>query len=89
MKSRGEAEILAFGRSGRSRDVDGKIFWKNTMDLQWNMRANYNARPCADERKVAGAKTMGNNGKNNAKNNGNSRGERLERIPFLRNRNTL
>jgi hypothetical protein len=40
---------------------------KNTIDLQWKMRANYNARPCASLRKAAGAGTMGNNGKNNKK----------------------
>jgi hypothetical protein len=43
------------------------------MDLQWKMRANYNARPWQDKRKASGAGTMENNGKNNAKNNGNSR----------------
>ena len=32
--------------------------------------ANYNAMPCADETKAAGAGTMGSNGKNNAQNNG-------------------
>ena len=31
---------------------------KNTGDLQWEMRANYNANHCADERKAAGARTM-------------------------------
>jgi hypothetical protein len=36
---------------------------KNTGDLQWEMRANYNARPCTGERKAAGAKTMENNEK--------------------------
>ena len=46
---------------------------KNTIDLQWKMRANYNARPCDRERKAAGATTMENNGKNNAQNNGNRR----------------
>jgi hypothetical protein len=46
---------------------------KNTIDLQWEIRANYNARPCDRERKAAGATTMENNGKNNAQNNGNSR----------------
>jgi hypothetical protein len=45
----------------------------NTIDLQWEMRANYNARHCEDQRKAAGAETMKNNGKNNAQNNGNSR----------------
>jgi hypothetical protein len=43
---------------------------KNTIDLQWKIRANYNARLCASLRKAAGARTMGNNGKNNAQNNG-------------------
>jgi hypothetical protein len=36
---------------------------KNTGDLQWEIHANYNARPCADERKAAGAGTMGINGR--------------------------
>jgi hypothetical protein len=36
---------------------------KNTGDLQWKFADNYNARPCADERKDAGAGTMGSNGK--------------------------
>jgi hypothetical protein len=38
-------------------------FFKNTIDLQWKIDANYNATPCADERKAAGAGTMGINGK--------------------------
>ena len=50
-----------------------KIFRRNTIDLQWKMRANYNARLCAGFRKSAGARTMGNNGKNNAHSNRNSR----------------
>jgi hypothetical protein len=50
-----------------------KISKKNTIDLQWEMRANYNVSPCDDERKVADARTMENNGKNNAQNNGNGR----------------
>jgi hypothetical protein len=33
------------------------------MDLQWKMRAKYNARPCEGKRKAAGARTMENNGK--------------------------
>jgi hypothetical protein len=33
---------------------------KNTGDLQGENAANYNARPCNDERKAAGAKTMEN-----------------------------
>ena len=57
------------GRANRRR----KIFGKNTIDLQWKMRANYNARPCAGEGKAAGAGTMENNAKNNAENNRNSR----------------
>jgi hypothetical protein len=36
---------------------------KNTGDLQWEMRANYNASPCVNERNGAGAATMGINGK--------------------------
>jgi hypothetical protein len=44
----------------------GKFLGKNTIDLQWKMRPNYNAKHCAGERKAAGAGTMGNNGKNNA-----------------------
>jgi hypothetical protein len=52
--------------------AEEKFFGKNTMDLQWKMRANYNARPCNGERKAAGAKTMKNNGKNNAQNNENN-----------------
>jgi hypothetical protein len=40
-----------------------KIFGKNTMDLQWKMRTNYNARPCEDKRKAPDARTMENNGK--------------------------
>jgi hypothetical protein len=35
-----------------------KKFRKNTIDLQWKMRANYNATPCNGERKAAGARTM-------------------------------
>jgi hypothetical protein len=50
-----------------------KFFAKNTIDLQWKMRANYNARPCGGERKAAVPRTMASNGKNNAQNNGNSR----------------
>jgi hypothetical protein len=55
------------------RNAGEKFSQKNTIDLQWKMRANYNARPCDGERKAAGAGTMKNNGKNNAQNNGNSR----------------
>jgi len=56
-------------RSTRGR----KTFGKNTIDLQWKMRANYNARLCAGFRKAAAAKTMANMGKNNAQSNRNSR----------------
>jgi hypothetical protein len=38
-------------------------FSQNTIDLQWKMRANYNARPCAGEGKAAGAETMASNEK--------------------------
>jgi hypothetical protein len=31
---------------------------ENTGDLQWKCALNYNAKPCGDERKVAGARTM-------------------------------
>jgi hypothetical protein len=41
-----------------------KFFEKNTSDLQWKMRAKYNARLCAALRKFAGARTMENNEKN-------------------------
>jgi hypothetical protein len=54
---------------------------KNTGDLQWKMRANYNARPCTGERKASGARTMKNNGKNNAQNNGNRR--KTGRMPSI------
>ena len=46
---------------------------ENTIDLQWKMRANYNARPCEGDRKAAGAATMASNGKSNAQSNRNSR----------------
>jgi hypothetical protein len=36
---------------------------KNTGDLQWELRAICNVRPCADDRKAAGARTMGSNEK--------------------------
>src|SRR5262249_23690806 len=36
----------------------GKFFWKNTMDLQWKIRANYNVRLCAGLRISAGARTI-------------------------------
>jgi hypothetical protein len=35
----------------------------NTIDLQWEIGVNFNARPCAGERKAAGPRTMGINGK--------------------------
>jgi len=60
-KARAEAEGAV-----SASPADGKFFGKNTIDLQWKMRANYNARPCEDERKVASAKNNGNKGKNNA-----------------------
>jgi hypothetical protein len=41
----------------RSQPVPG-LQNRNTGDLQWEMRANYNARYCADERKAVGARTM-------------------------------
>src|SRR5262249_41905324 len=50
----------------------GKLFWKNTGDLQEKMRANYRTRPCASLRKAAGARTGKNNEKNNGKNNAQS-----------------
>jgi hypothetical protein len=56
---------------------------QNTIDLQWKMRANYNASPCDGERKAAGATTMANNGKNNAQNNGNSRKSGRVRRPVV------
>jgi hypothetical protein len=43
------------------------LFLQNTIDLQWKMRANYNARPCDGNRKAAATGTMENNGKNNKK----------------------
>jgi hypothetical protein len=46
----------------RSQPVQGRRL-QNTGDLQWEMRANYNARPCTDGGKTAGARTMGINGK--------------------------
>src|SRR5215469_9027608 len=57
--------------------VAGRPPQKNTGDLQWEICANYNARPCADEKKGGRHKNNGeqwkNNAKNNAKNNGNRR----------------
>jgi hypothetical protein len=46
--------------------VPTKFFRKNTIDLQCQCDANYNARPCIGERKAAVARTMASNGKNNA-----------------------
>jgi hypothetical protein len=48
------------------------LFRRNTIDLQWQKRANYNVTLCEGFRKAAGAGTMANNGKNNAQNNGNN-----------------
>jgi len=76
----------------RHSNAPTKISAKNTIDLQWKIRANYNARPCDGERKAAGSGTMASNGKNNAKNNGNSRKirarayVRLRAIDLLRRR---
>jgi hypothetical protein len=53
-----------------SRAPTGKRARQNTIDLQWKMRANYNARPCDGGRKAAGAGTMASNGRNNALGNG-------------------
>src|ERR1700722_10193281 len=50
-------------RRARQRTPGKRGQNKNTGDLQWKFTANYNARPCADERKDAGAGTMGVNGK--------------------------
>src|SRR5207248_6649551 len=54
-------------RSTDSQAVKGpaprKIFGKNTIDLQWKMRANYNANPCKGKGKAVGAGTMANNEK--------------------------
>jgi hypothetical protein len=65
--------VLPRGRPESPADRQARIAWQNTIDLQWKMRANYNARPCDGERKAAGAGTMACNGKNNAQSNGNSR----------------
>src|SRR5262249_61012 len=70
------AEGLPSGGVERAR----KIFGKNTIDLQWKMRANYNARPCAGGRKAAGKGTMASNGKSNARSNQNSRKSRGGRV---------
>jgi hypothetical protein len=53
----------ATSRQRVERADGGSAPEKNTGDLQWKMRANYNARPCDGERKAAGAETMKNNGK--------------------------
>jgi hypothetical protein len=45
---------------------------RNTIDLQWEKRANYNATPCASEKKRAVPRTRGTMEKtmdNNEKNN--------------------
>jgi hypothetical protein len=42
---------------GPPRSVQ-KNFKKNTIDLQWKIDANYNAKPCAAKRKAASAGTM-------------------------------
>jgi hypothetical protein len=34
------------------------LFLQNTIDLQWKMRANYNASPCDGDGNAAGAGTM-------------------------------
>jgi len=57
----------------RVEPTTGKAAKKNTIDLQWKMGANYNARPCDGERKSAGAGTGANNEKNSAHGNGNRR----------------
>jgi hypothetical protein len=54
---------------GAVHNADGKFFGKNTIDLQWKMRANYNAGLCASLRKAAGARSIAINGKNNSQNN--------------------
>jgi hypothetical protein len=42
------------------------------MDLQCEIAANYNTRPCATERKASGARTMASNGKYNARSHRNN-----------------
>jgi hypothetical protein len=80
----GPPERCSAGPPGQARDgswagrrhverADKKNFGKNTINLQWEIRGNYNASPCVNFEKVVSAKTMENNGENNAKNNGNSR----------------
>jgi hypothetical protein len=51
-------------RAGRVRGTR-----QNTIDLQWKMRAHYNARRCDGERKAAVPRTMASNGKNNVQSN--------------------
>jgi hypothetical protein len=62
---------------GRCRQRAQRADEKFSDKIQWiynaKCAAHHNPRPCADERKIAGAKTMKNNGKNNAQNNGNGR----------------
>src|SRR5262249_7251361 len=43
--------------------ADGKFFGKNTIELQWQMRTNYNGRPGGGEENAAGEETMANNEK--------------------------
>jgi hypothetical protein len=62
-------------------DADRNFFGKNTIDLQWKMRANYKATPCEGERKTAGAGTMKNNGKNNGKNNAGNNRNSMNDVP--------
>jgi hypothetical protein len=54
------AAVVSVARRPGSRPRAGKFFGKNTIDLQWKMRANYNARPCGGERNAAGAGTGAN-----------------------------
>src|SRR5262249_42343172 len=76
---RSRAVAIATSLVSHHRGAVQNFFEKNTIDLQWKMRANYNARLWASLRKAAVAKTMKNNGKNNAQNNGNNR--KSKRLP--------
>jgi hypothetical protein len=63
---------LAIRRDAAASEISAssatkKTFGKNTIDLQWKIDANYNARPCDRKRNAASARTMGSNGKNNGK----------------------
>src|SRR5205807_2362375 len=58
-----------------------KFFGRNTIDLQWKIDANYNARPWSGERKAAGATTMAKNEKNNPQSNRNKSEYRRDRPP--------